>query len=127
MKRQIMIGRIHQHIGSTCAGFFSERSSMRGAVSTSSDIVGRVERKITNRLVLAFAAIPTAIAANGLRIAVDGMVLERWGFKEAQGTFHKFSGWLIFMGAVAMLSAFHHVWATCWPGVAESGESARLV
>ena len=55
------------------------------------------------RVVLAFAAIPIAIVANSLRIVVTGLLVQYWDPGKAEGFFHIFSGWLVFLIAVVML------------------------
>lgn len=46
---------------------------------------------------------PLAIITNGLRIALAGMLYEMWGAKIAEGFFHGFSGWFIFMFSLGIL------------------------
>ncbi len=55
------------------------------------------------RWVLAAATIPTAILANGLRVAGTGILAHYWGPEAAQGFFHTFSGWLVFAFAFGMV------------------------
>jgi len=58
------------------------------------------------RGLLALAAIPIAVVANGLRIVGTGLLVQ-YGSKElAEGFFHLFSGWLIFVMSLVMLWAF---------------------
>lgn len=60
------------------------------------------------RLALAAATIPIAIATNGLRVAGTGVAAHFYGPAVAEGFFHTFSGWLIFVAAFALLLATHH-------------------
>jgi exosortase len=55
------------------------------------------------RLVLALATVPIAIVSNGLRVAGTGVAAHIYGPAAAQGFFHMFSGWLIFLLAFLML------------------------
>jgi exosortase len=55
------------------------------------------------RTVLALAAVPVAIFANGLRVAGTGVAAHVWGAEAAMGFFHTFSGWLVFLVAFGML------------------------
>lgn len=50
------------------------------------------------RLVLIGATIPIAVLSNVVRIAGTGIISLYWGAKAAEGFFHSFSGWVIFMG-----------------------------
>jgi len=55
------------------------------------------------RTLIALSAIPVAIIANGLRVAGTGIAAHFYGSAAAQGFFHEFSGWLVFVAAFAML------------------------
>jgi exosortase len=72
------------------------------------------------RVALVLCAIPVAILMNALRIAGTGLVAHHYGEAAADGFFHGFSGWLLFVGAMAILVALHQVlrWtARMWRGV----------
>ncbi len=58
------------------------------------------------RLLLVLAAVPVSIITNSLRIASVGVLYQYMGAKAAEGFFHDFSGWLIFMASLAMLLLF---------------------
>jgi exosortase len=51
------------------------------------------------RVVLALAAIPIAILANATRVAGTGLAAQWIGPEAAEGFFHTFSGWLMFVVA----------------------------
>lgn len=53
--------------------------------------------------VLVASTIPLSIGTNGLRIAMTGILYEDWGAAVAEGFFHGFSGWFIFMFSVGVL------------------------
>jgi exosortase len=55
------------------------------------------------RAILVLAAIPVAVFANGLRIMGSGLLGEYWSPDKAEGFFHFFSGWLIFVLASCCL------------------------
>jgi exosortase len=61
------------------------------------------------RTVLAVATIPVAILANGLRVAGTGVAAHYYGAEAAEGFFHTFSGWLVFLAAFAMLFVMHRL------------------
>lgn len=67
------------------------------------------EKSVWKRVVLAISSIPIAVAANGLRIMGTGLLGQYWDPDKAQGFFHEFSGWLIFVLSVIMLFAVHRV------------------
>jgi exosortase len=68
----------------------------------------------TVRWLVAISAVPTALGMNAMRVAGTGLMGNFWGAKWAEGFFHTFSGWLLFIGAVAVLFA----WAQLLNGVA---------
>lgn len=67
------------------------------------------EKSVWKRVVLAVASVPVAVAANALRITGTGLVAQYWDPSKAQGFFHEFSGWLIFLLSVVMLFGLHRL------------------
>lgn len=67
------------------------------------------------RIVLALAAIPIAVAANSLRIVGTGLLVQYWDPAKAEGFFHSFSGWLIFVVSLGMLFVLHKFLEKIWP------------
>jgi len=55
------------------------------------------------RTAIAAATIPIAIVTNGLRVAGTGIAAHYYGPAAAQGFFHEFSGWLVFIVAFGLL------------------------
>jgi exosortase len=55
------------------------------------------------RLIIALATVPIAIVANAARVAGTGIAAHYYGPDAAQGFFHTFSGWLVFVVALALL------------------------
>ena len=68
-----------------------------------------LEKRISVRVILALASIPIAVAANGLRIVGTGLLVQYWDPDKAEGFFHAFSGWLIFVVSLLMLFALHQL------------------
>jgi exosortase len=66
------------------------------------------------RVVLAVSSIPIAVAANSLRIVGTGMLVQYWDPEKAEGFFHTFEGWLIFVVALTMLFVLHAVIGRVW-------------
>jgi exosortase D (VPLPA-CTERM-specific) len=54
------------------------------------------------RALLIIATVPISIFANIFRIAGTGFIGNYWGVKAAEGFFHSFSGWAVFMLSVAL-------------------------
>lgn len=55
------------------------------------------------RVAIALATVPIAIVANAARVAGTGIAAHYYGPEAAQGFFHTFSGWLVFVVALALL------------------------
>lgn len=53
--------------------------------------------------ILLLSAVPLAILVNAFRIALTGILFELWGPAVAEGFFHGFSGWFIFMFGLFVL------------------------
>lgn len=55
------------------------------------------------RLIIAGSTIPIAILTNGARVAGTGLAAHYYGPQAAQGFFHDFSGWALFVVAFALM------------------------
>jgi exosortase len=62
-----------------------------------------LETRLSRRIIFAVAAIPIAVLANGLRVFGTGVLAHYWSPEAAEGFFHTFSGWLIFVIAMLLL------------------------
>jgi exosortase len=63
--------------------------------------------RVSVRAALACAAVPIAVIANAVRVAGTGVAAAHYGSEVAEGFFHAFSGWLMFVLAFALLIATH--------------------
>jgi exosortase len=61
------------------------------------------------RVALALASIPIAVVANSFRIVGTGLLVQYWDPEKAEGFFHLFSGWLIFVVSLVMLFLLHQL------------------
>jgi len=68
-----------------------------------------LERRTWQRTALALASVPIAIAANALRLLGTGLCVQYWDPDKAQGFFHEFQGWVMFLVALACLVAVDRV------------------
>jgi exosortase len=68
-----------------------------------------METRTAIRIALAVASIPIAILANSLRIVGTGLLVQYWDADKAEGFFHTFSGWLIFVISLGMLFLLHQL------------------
>jgi exosortase len=73
-----------------------------------------METRMWVRVVLALSALPIAVAANSFRIFGTGLLVQYWDPDKAEGFFHTFSGWLIFVVALILLFAVHSVISRIW-------------
>jgi exosortase len=55
------------------------------------------------RAAIALSTVPIAIVANAGRVAGTGIAAHYYGAAAAEGFFHTFSGWIVFMVALALL------------------------
>lgn len=68
-----------------------------------------LEKRTWVRLVLVGFMIPIAIVSNGLRISIAGILASTLGPSAAQGFFHLFEGWVIFLFALILLFLAHAI------------------
>jgi len=66
------------------------------------------DHRVWMRPVLFLSTIPIAITANSLRITLTG-VLSEFNKKLAEGLYHEFEGWVVFMVALLALVALHRL------------------
>ena len=66
-----------------------------------------VERRLWARITLVVLMLPIAVASNALRVIGAGVLTYYWGPRSAEGFFHFFQGWLIFVSAVACMLLVH--------------------
>jgi exosortase len=99
----IVIPAMPLEVAEACSGIRSLLS-----LTTLSIIYGYLmEASVRVRVILALAAIPIAVTANSLRIVGTGLVVQYWDPNQAEGFFHAFSGWLIFVVSLIMLFLLH--------------------
>jgi exosortase len=97
-------------------------SGIRSLVSllTMALVIARfTDRRLVARMAIVLAAIPVAIAVNGLRVAITSAAAYSFGPVVAEGMIHEALGWLMFLLAVVALS----IWAR---GVATFGRGLTL-
>ena len=65
------------------------------------------ESSMWRRCLLVAIAVPIAVMANGVRIMGSGLLGQYWDPQKAEGFFHLFSGWLVFLFSLLFLFLFH--------------------
>ena len=68
-----------------------------------------LEKTFLRRAVLVLASVPIAIAANAVRIFGTGLCVQYWDPDKAQGFFHEFSGWVVFLVSLGCLLVVHRI------------------
>jgi len=56
-----------------------------------------------HKAVLLLAAAPITVVMNSARIALAGVIVNRWGIDHVEGFTHFFEGWVIFLSSVVLL------------------------
>jgi exosortase len=59
------------------------------------------------KLLFVATAVPITIVANAARVVLTGLIAQEFGIRYAEGFFHAFSGWIIFVVAFVCLLGFH--------------------
>jgi exosortase len=73
-----------------------------------------VDERRALRVLLAAAAVPIAIVTNALRVAGTGLAAYFVSPSAAEGFFHTFSGWVVFLVAVMLLALTHRALSALW-------------
>jgi exosortase len=107
----IILPAMALEVADACSGI---RSLM--SLATLAVIYGYLmEPKTSVRVLLALASIPIAVAANSLRVVGTGLLVQYWDPDKAQGFFHEFQGWLMFVASLLMLYLLHRGIRVIWP------------
>jgi exosortase len=85
----------------------SKPGEMRTGRPRSQHKVERFLKSLTfwRSLILVVAAVPIAILTNALRVSGTGVLAHYYGTRVADGFFHSFSGWVIYIAAAVLLFA----------------------
>src|SRR5688572_5571954 len=59
--------------------------------------------RMWKRVVLVLSSIPISIVVNGFRIGMIGILVESYGQGAAEGFYHLFEGWVLFMASLGLL------------------------
>jgi len=73
-----------------------------------------LESRFLPRFLLAVSAVPIAVVANGLRVAGTGILGYYWNPAAAEGFFHTFSGWIVFVISLLMLFSLQALMHVSW-------------
>jgi exosortase len=101
----LTLATITLEVNDACSGI---RSMM--ALLCVATLIGRFsDATPLHRWSIALAAVPIAIALNGVRIAATGLAASRFGPAVASGAIHAAAGWMVFVAALAVLWGLQHV------------------
>ena len=73
------------------------------------------DRRSSVRVAIALATVPVAVVVNGVRVAGTGIAAHFFGSAAAEGFYHTFAGWLVFVAAVVLLFAAHRAIVAVMP------------
>ncbi|WDT75628.1 MAG: VPLPA-CTERM-specific exosortase XrtD [Candidatus Manganitrophus sp.] len=76
--------------------------------------------KLWKRVLLFLSSFPIAIFLNGFRIGMTGLLVDLYGTQTAEGFFHSFSGWLLFVSSLLIL--FAEMWLLAQIGAGKRKE-----
>src|SRR5262249_46152937 len=100
------------HLTKQSLGVAEACSGIRSLISLFSVAVGWAVLTLPgvwSMLVFVAAVIPITILANAGRVVITGLIGQWLGVEYAQGFFHTFSSWLVFVFAFVCLAATHTV------------------
>lgn len=72
--------------------------------------------KMWKRVVIVLSSVPISIVVNGFRIGMIGVLVEWYGQDAAEGFYHLFEGWVLFMASLGLLIL--EMWALAKIGTA---------
>ena len=99
----------------TLAVVFAYFSYPRGSGGTGEVVQESESKGLSRRLknwgfwrstIIVLSAVPIAILTNALRVSGTGVLARYYGTKIADGFFHSFSGWVVYISAFFLLFAF---------------------
>jgi exosortase D (VPLPA-CTERM-specific) len=82
--------------------------------------------RLWKRIVLFVSSIPISILLNGFRIGMIGLLVEHFGQGAAEGFYHLFEGWVLFMASLGLLLAEMVILRKLGPPPGNTGRRQRL-
>jgi exosortase len=96
----IVLPHANLEVAEACSGLRSLVSL--GATSVLFAVVSL--RRLLPRIILVASSIAIAVLTNGARVVGTGVLAYHYGQSVAEGFFHEFSGWVVFMTALCCLA-----------------------
>ena len=97
----IMLAGTTLEVAEACSGI----RSLQALLALGTVYAYFTQTAMWKRWVLVLLSIPIAILANAFRVSGTGVLAHYWGAQAAEGFYHTFSGWLIFLVAFLLLLA----------------------
>jgi exosortase len=95
----IMLPHVSLEVVEACSGLRSLVSLAAVAVL----LAALVLRRPVTRILLVASSVLIAVLTNGARVAGTGILSHHFGAAAAEGFFHEFSGWVMFVAALCLL------------------------
>jgi len=81
------------------------------------------EKTRWKQVVLVLVTIPISVVTNGVRIGATGILAQKYGSQVAEGFFHGFSGWIVFMFAFSLLFGIFFLLRISFPRATQQSHS----
>ena len=88
------------------------------------------QRRLSTRWILVLSAVPIALVANAFRIWATGVLAHWYGTQAAEGFYHTFAGWLVFvvalgllLGEGGLLALLRRAWGPTYRGGSDDGQA----
>jgi exosortase len=107
----ISLPNLQLEVADACSGIRSLISLM--AMATATAYFMRIG--VVAGTVLFLSAVPISLLTNSARIVLTGILSYRIGRSAAEGFFHEFSGWLIFLAGGVLVVMFGLILRKAWP------------
>ena len=119
----LVLANISLEVAEACSGIRSLISLLTLAI-----VFGYIgDSRNWARVLIALSSVPVAVIANGGRVAGTGVAAHYYGAAAAEGFFHEFSGWLVFIVAFALMMLLHRLLVLVAPDRRPGGPSPAPV
>jgi exosortase A len=118
----LILANTKLEVAQACSGIRSLVSLLTLAI-----MVGYfTDQRTSVRLLIAASTIPVAIIANAARVAGTGIAAHNFGAGAAEGFFHEFSGWAVFIVAFLLMMLLQRVVVRLVPARAHADPVAEV-
>ena len=101
----LILANITLEVAEACSGIRSLISLLTLAI-----VFGYIgDTRNWARVLIALSSVPVAVVTNAARVAGTGVAAHYYGGAAAEGFFHEFSGWLVFIAAFGLMLLLHRL------------------